>query len=186
MKAKNLKKIAVSALFIALGTVLSELVPSISLPFGGSITVFSMVPMCLLGILFGVKWGVFANLVYGIVQMLFGLNNLSYATWWGAAVVIVLLDYVVAYGVLGFSGAFVGKIKNEQLAVILGVLLAVTLRYVCHIITGFTVWSEVAPSLEVIWGSVVYNGTYMLPEMVITPLGVYLISKVNAIKRIAK
>ena len=186
MKNKNLVKIVLSALLIALGTVLSEVVPSVSLPFGGSITVFSMVPMCLLGYMFGVKWGVFANLVYGAVQMMFGLNNLSYATWWGAAVVIVLFDYIVAYGVLGFSGVFKGKIKNEFVACLLGVLLAVFLRYVCHFITGVTVWREVADLWGAIWFSITYNGAYMIPEMVITPLGVALLYKANVLKRISK
>ncbi len=186
MKNKNLVKIAISALFIALSTVLSELVPSISLPLGGSITVFSMVPMCLLGFLFGVKWGVFSNLVYGAVQMLFGLNNLSYATWWGAAVVILLFDYIVAYGVLGLSGVFKGKIKNEFVACLLGVLLAVFLRYICHFITGVTVWREIADLWEAILSSITYNGTYMIPEMIITPLGVAFLYKANILKRISK
>ncbi len=182
----NLKKLTVSALFIALSTVLSEVVPSISLPMGGSITVFSMVPMCLLGIMFGLKWGIFVNLIYGVIQLMFGLGNLSYATWWGAAVAIVLLDYVIAYGVLGFSGIFKNKIKNEFLACILGVLLAVFLRYVCHIITGFTVWREIADFWGAVWFSITHNGLYMIPEMIITPLGVALLYKANVLKRLAK
>lgn len=186
MKTENLKKMLVSALFIALSTVLSELIPSISLPFGGSITLFSMVPMCLLGIMFGVKWGVFANLVYGAVQMLFGLNNLSYATWWGAAVIIILFDYIVAYAVLGFSGVFKGKIKNELVACILGVLLAVFLRYVCHFVTGVTVWREISEFWAAVWFSITYNGTYMIPEMIITPIGVALLYKANILKKLEK
>ena len=182
----NVKKLAVSALFIALSTVLSELIPSISLPFGGSITVFSMVPVCLLGIMFGVKWGIFTGLAYGLIQMMFGLNNLSYATWWGAAVIIILFDYIIAYGVLGFSGIFKGKIKNEFVACVLGVLLACLLRYVCHFITGVTVWREIADLWGAIWYSITYNGSYMIPEMIITPLGVALLYKANVLKRISR
>ncbi len=182
----NLKKLAVSALFIALSTVLSEVVPSISLPLGGSITVFSMVPVCLLGIMFGVKWGIFTGLAYGLIQMMFGLNNLSYATWWGAAVIIILFDYIVAYGVLGFSGIFKGKIKNEFVACILGVLFACLLRYICHFITGVTVWREIADAWGAIWFSITYNGSYMIPEMIITPLGVALLYKANVLKRISR
>lgn len=186
MKNENLKKLTVSALFIALSTVLSELIPSIELPFGGSVTVFSMVPMCLLGIMFGIKWGVFANLVYGVVQMLFGLGNLSYATWWGAAIAIILFDYIVAYGVLGLTGVFKNKIKNNLVACILGVLLACLLRYVCHFITGVTVWREIADLWGAIWFSITYNGSYMIPEIIITSLGVALLIKTKVLKRISK
>lgn len=181
----NLKKLTISALFLALSTVLSELIPSISLPFGGSITVFSMVPVCLIGIMFGTKWGVLSGTVYGVIQMLFGLNNLSYATWWGAAVIIVLFDYIVAYAVLGFSGVFKGKIKNEFLSLILGVLLACLLRYFCHFITGVTVWREIADIWGAIWFSITYNGSYMLPEMIITPLGAAALYKANVLKRLS-
>lgn len=181
----NLKKLTVSALFIALSTVLSELIPSISLPFGGSITVFSMVPMCLIGIMFGTKWGVLSCTVYGVIQMLFGLGNLSYATWWGAAVIIVLFDYIVAYAVLGFSGVFKGKIKNEFLSLVLGVLFACLLRYICHFITGVTVWREIADLWGAIWFSITYNGSYMIPEMIITPLGAALLYRANILKRLS-
>lgn len=182
--SKNLKKLTISALFIALSTVLSELIPSISLPFGGSITVFSMVPMCLLGFMFGLRWGIFANLIYGVIQLMFGFGNLSYATSALAVVAIVLFDYIVAYAVLGFSGIFKGKIKNEFAACLLGVLLAVFLRFVCHFITGVTVWREIADIWGAIWFSITYNGSYMIPEMIITPLGVALLYKINILKRI--
>lgn len=145
---------------------------------------FSMVPVCLLGIMFGTKWGVFTGLAYGFIQMLFGLKNLSYATWWGAAVVIILFDYIIAYGVLGFSGVFKGKIKNDFIACVLGVLLAVFLRYICHFITGVTVWREIASLWGAIWYSITYNGSYMIPEMIITPLGVALLYKGNILKRL--
>lgn len=186
MKKENLQKLCVSALFIALSTVLSELIPSIEFPWGGSITIFSMVPMCLISIMFDVKWGIFANLIYGMVQMLFGLKNLSYATWWGAAVVIILFDYIIAYGVLGFSGVFKGKIKNTLVAIVLGTFFAIFLRYVCHFITGVTVWREISDLWSAVWFSITYNGGYMIPEMIITPLGVALLYKSNVLKRLEK
>ncbi len=186
MKAKsknNLVALIVSALFIALSTVLSELIPSISLPFGGSITVFSMVPVCLIGILFGIRIGVLANLAYGVIQLIFGAGNLAYGTWWGAVVTIILFDYIVAYGVLGLSGIFTRVIKNRLVSVILGVLLVCLLRYICHFITGVTVWREIADLWEAVWFSITYNGTYMIPEMIITPIGVGIITKTGVIEK---
>lgn len=180
----NLKKLTVSALFIALGVVLSEVIPSISLPFGGSVTLFSMVPVCLIALLFGTKWGLISGLLYGAIQLLFGMNNLSYATWWGAAVAIVLFDYIIAYAVLGLSGVFKNVIKNKALSAVLGVLFVCFLRYLCHFITGVTVWREIADLWGAVWYSVTYNATYMLPEMIITPLGVYLLIKTSVLKKL--
>ncbi len=180
---KNLVAVIVSALFIALSTVLSELIPSISLPFGGSITVFSMVPVCLIGIMFGVKVGILANLAYGAIQLVFGAGNLAYGTWWGAVVTIILFDYIVAYAVLGLSGLFGKIVKNKLVSAILGVLFVCLLRYICHFITGVTVWREIADLWEAIWFSITYNGTYMIPEIIITPIGVGVIIKTGAIEK---
>ena len=177
----NLKKLAVSSIFIALSTILSELIPSISLPFGGSITVLSMVPVCLIGIMFGVKWGVCANLVYGIIQMFFGFGNFSYATGLLAVITIALFDYIVAYAVLGLSGIFTKVIKNRVLAAVLGVVLCCLLRYLCHFITGVTVWREIVNTWGAIWYSITYNASYMLPEIITTPLGVFLLIKTKAL-----
>ncbi len=180
---KNLVALIVSALFIALSTVLSELIPSISLPFGGSITVLSMVPVCLIGIIFGTKWGLISCTAYGVIQLMFGLGNLAYATGFAAVVAIILFDYVVAYAVLGLTGVFKGVIKNKIVACVLGVVLACLLRYLCHFITGVTVWREIADLWEAIWFSITYNGTYMIPEIITTPIGVAVIVKTGIIEK---
>lgn len=183
----NLKKLAVSAILIALSTVLSELIPSISLPFGGSITLLSMVPVCLIGIMFGTKWGVLANLAYGGIQFFFGLSNVTYAAGVAGiigALAVVMFDYVIAYGVLGLSGIFIKIIKNKPLAAVLGVILVCVLRYVCHFITGVTVWREIADLWGAVWYSITYNATYMLPEIITTPLAVFLLLKTKAIDRL--
>ena len=188
MKNSNLKKLCVSAIFLALGVVLSELIPSISLPFGGSVTLFSMVPVCLIGIAFGTKWGIFSGLVYGVIQLMFGLSNVTYA--WGisavAGIAVLLFDYVVAYGVLGFAGVFKGTVKNQMLAAVLGVVLALLLRFICHFITGVTIWREIADTLGAIWYSITYNGAYMLPEIIITPIGVALLIKAKVLNQLEK
>lgn len=105
------------------------------------------------------------------------MNNLSYATWWGAAVAIILFDYVIAYTVLGFSGIFKKVIKNKALAAVIGVVFVCLLRYLCHFVTGVTVWREIADLWGAVWYSITYNATYMIPEIIITPLGVYLLLK---------
>ena len=184
----NLKRLCVSAIFLALGVVLSELIPSISLPFGGSVTLFSMVPVCLIAIAYGTKWGVFSGLVYGALQLIFGLSNVTYA--WGiapiAGIAVLLLDYVVAYGVLGLSGIFNKVIKNKILSAVLGVALALVLRFICHFITGITVWGNLTEGWSAIWYSITYNATYMLPELIITPVGVALLIKAKVLSALEK
>lgn len=179
----NLISLIVSALFIALSTVLSELIPSFSLPAGGSITLLSMVPVCLIGIIFGTRWGLASCTVYGVIQMMFGLGNLAYATSFVAVVVIILFDYIVAYAVLGLTGVFKGAIKNKTVACVLGVMLACLLRYACHFITGVTVWRELTDTWEAIWFSLTYNGTYMIPEIITTPIGVAIIVKTDIVQK---
>ena len=95
----------------------------------------------------------------------------------------MLFDYVVAYAVLGLSGVFMNKIKNRVLAAVLGTVLVCLLRYLCHFITGITVWREIADLWEAIWFSITYNGTYMIPEIIITPLGVAAIVKTGVIEK---
>ena len=166
-KKKRGLMIAESAIMLALGTALS-LIAFAPWPAGGSITVFSMLPVLIIAYRYGVKWGIGVGAVYGLIQMVLGLSALSYATNAWAAVCIILFDYVVAFGVLGFGGLF-RKVKLQPVGFTLGVVVACVLRFLCHFLTGITVWADYA---EGVWGviiySLTYNGSYMLPELVIT------------------
>lgn len=168
-KKKRILMIAESAIMIALGTVLS-LIAFAPWPQGGSITVFSMLPVLIIAYRYGIKWGLGVGAVYGLLQMILGMSALSYATNALAAICIVLFDYVVAFGVLGFGGLF-RKMPNQAVGFTLGVTVACLLRFLCHFLTGVTVWADYAKSL---WGIIIYslsyNGSYMLPELVITAL----------------
>lgn len=164
---KKILKIAESAVMLGLSTALS-MVMLFHLPAGGSVTVFSMLPVLIIAYRYGFLWGIGVGAVYGLIQMILGVSALSYATNALAAVCIILFDYIVAFGVLGFGGLF-RKVKNQALGFSLGVVLACVLRFVCHFLTGITVWADYT---EGIWGVIVYsltyNGSYMLPEMLIT------------------
>ncbi len=159
--------IAESAIMLALGTALS-LIAFAPWPAGGSITVFSMLPVLIIAYRYGMKWGFLVGGVYGLIQMVLGLSALSYATNALAAICIILFDYIVAFGVLGFGGLF-RNLKNQAAGFSLGVIIACVLRFLCHFLTGITVWADYA---EGVWGviiySLTYNGSYMLPELVIT------------------
>lgn len=190
MKKQDLKKLCVSALFLSLGLVLSEFVPNIPIPLihGGSATIFSMVPVCLIGIAFGFNWGLSTGLVYGVIQLIFGIHNVTYAGGISeeGAIIVVLFDYIIAYAVLGFSGIFNKAIKNRTLSAVLGVILALILRYACHFITGVTIWRTLTNTWDAVWFSLTYNGAYMIPEIILTALGIGILMKANILKVLEK
>lgn len=167
-KVKPLVWLTESAIMIALATVLS-FVKLLDLPYGGSITVGSMLPMVLIGYRHGIGRGMITGLVYSGIQLLCGLGTLEYATSFQAAIAIVLLDYIVAFSVTGLSAAFRSVFKNNQTAgIISGAVLVCVLRYICHVISGCTVWAGVSiPSSDGLIYSLSYNATYMIPESII-------------------
>ncbi len=165
---KKLLKLCESAIMIALATVLS-LFTIANLPFGGSVTVCSMLPIAIIAYRYNVKWGLLTGVVYGLIQMILGANNLSYGTSAIAVICIILFDYLVAFGVIGLSGMFKNKLfKNQPLEIGVGVFVACILRFVCHFVTGCTVWSAWAEDMPVWLYSLTYNASYMVPETIVT------------------
>ncbi len=178
------KKLTTCALLIALATVLmwvSKLIPAPWLQ-GGSITIASMVPIVIAGILFGTKWGLLASITYAIIQMLFGFYPPPTQTF-GYFVLVVLLDYVIAFGVLGLSGFFYKLFGKKGWAIPLSAAIVTTLRYVCHILSGILIWGVYAEEGQsVLSYSLIYNGTYMIPEIIITTAVTALICNMTVFK----
>ena len=179
---KNVLKLTETGIMIGLSVVLS-LFAVVNLPFGGSVTMCSMVPMVVIAYRHKTLWGIMAGGVYGIVQMILGASNLSYGTSFLAVVAIVLFDYLVAYGATGLGGIFRDKLKGKKgLELALGGLLACAVRFVCHYISGVTVWAGFAEDAPVWLYSLVYNGSYMLPETIVTVVACALIGRFLDIK----
>lgn len=157
-------------------------------PYGGSITVCSMLPILFYSYRCGLKWGLGAAFVNSALQLLLGasaLRGLSVATLLGS----IFLDYILAFTVLGLGGMFRGKIKNDAAAFTLGSFIAMMLRYFCSFLSGWILWADVvndAPYMQEVIGtyipalanvtgttlaviySLVYNGVYMIPEIILT------------------
>lgn len=166
-----------SAIMLAFATILSA-IPILQLPYGGSITACSMLPIILIAYRYGTGWGLFTAFGYSLLQMLFGLKNLSYATSAKAAVAIIALDYIAAFTLLGLAGIFRKRIRSQSGALALGALFVCTLRYICHVISGCTVWEGVSiPTSDGLLYSLVYNATYMIPETFVTVIGAVYISR---------
>ena len=136
-----------------------------------------MLPIIIIAYRYGTGWGVFTGGVYGLFQMLLGMNNLRYGTSFWSVLCIILFDYILAFGVLGLGGIFRKTFRNQGLALAAGSLLVSVLRYACHFVSGWAVWGIWAPEGMPAWlYSLGYNASYMVPEAIITILGAVLIS----------
>ena len=175
-------KLVFSALMVALSDILSYF--KFEFLYGGSITIFSMVPLVLIAQMYGVPWGLLTGVVYGLIQMVMGLKNFGYVTGIPAYAMVFFFDYVLAFGMIGFSGV-TRRIKNKAVSASLGSIIGCFLRFVCHFFSGITVWKAMAwdeaPSfitprlleadLVPYTYSFFYNGGYMFPELILTAFG---------------
>ena len=154
------------AVMVAAAVALS-FVKVVDLPNGGSINL-SAFPLILYAVRWGVGQGLLSGLVFGLINML-----LDGAVGWGWQCII--LDYMLAFSALGLAGLFKGK----SWGVFAGAVVGNLGRFVFHYISGVTLWRIVEPTavsgLESLGTfsspslySIVYNGSYMLPNLIIT------------------
>ncbi|MGN1316013.1 MAG: energy-coupled thiamine transporter ThiT [Acutalibacteraceae bacterium] len=177
-KKDKIRRLVESALMLALSTILAELAV-IKFPFGGSVTVFSQVPMVVLSYRYGVKWGVFASLAMAVIQLMFGLENFSYVSGIVAYLILIFADYIIAFGALGLGGMFRNKIKDPAIALTLGGAVVSVIRFVCHFVSGVTIWGDYSGGAQAVWQySLEYNGGYMLPELIITVVGCAVVATI--------
>lgn len=196
-KMKNrknfIKVMTESAVMIALASVLSML-PLVDMPYGGSVTLASMLPIALIAYRHGISAGFGAGFVFAAVQQLLGLKNLSYVTGWQSVVAVILLDYIAAFTVLGLCGIFKGRLGLEKLSpetrqgleLTFGMLTACVIRYIFHTVAGATVWAGLSiPTEAALIYSLGYNATYMIPETVVNAVAAFYIgSVINLLKAI--
>lgn len=169
------------AIIVALATVLSY-VRVFKLPWGGSITLLSMLPIVLFSIRRGLKAGFAASFAFALLQ--FGQGIIDGIFGWGLTpgmlIACIILDYLGAFTVLGIAGICR---KKGFIGWITGISLAVVLRFVFHFLSGVVIWG----SFGQLWGSFytentylysfLYNGCYMLPELVFTLIGAIILLK---------
>lgn len=173
------KKITLSAIMVALATVLVILSKIIPAPWlqGGSITLASMVPIIVASILLDTKWGLACGVVFSLIQMMTGFYPPPTQTFL-YFVLVVLLDYVLAFGVLGLSGFFYRIMNKKIWAIPVSGIITTTLRYICHILSGILIWGVYAEEGQTVFAySLIYNGSYMIPEIIITGIVLALLSK---------
>ena len=152
------------AIMVALSQILSY-IKLMELPNGGSLTP-AMFPILLFAVRWGLADGLLAGFVFGLLQLMF---DGAYAWGWQS----MLLDYLVAFTPLGLAGLFRGK----SWGLFAGTLAGCLARFAIHYISGVTVYKILAPTEFLNWTfsspalySLVYNGSYMLPNTIITLL----------------
>jgi thiamine transporter len=155
-KKLQVKQLVFSAMAVTLAVVVS-FIKLPTLPFGGSVTLFSMLFICFLGYLYGARAGILAGIAYGFLQLI--IDPKIYFP------IQALLDYPIAFGLLGLSGVF-AKAKN---GLIKGYLLGVFGRYICHVISGYIFFAQYAPEgMNPMIYTLGYNATYIVPETAAT------------------
>ena len=162
------------------------LFPLASLPYGGTITACSMLPVVIIAYRYGWKWGLLTGFVFSLLQIVEGgIGTLSAFTKTpGSFLLVFFLDYVIAFTVLGLAGVFRGRIKSQRAELVAGTVLVCLLRYACHFLSGITVWRDISiPMAGAVPFSLIYNATYMLPETIITVLGAFMIGGVLDFRR---
>lgn len=169
-----------TAMSIALFAV-SDLLPW-PYAYGGGFSIFAQVPIIIYSYRRGIKNGVSAALVLSVYQLLTGLKNFAWVNGIAAYLIVALADYIIAFGCLGFGGAFKGKLKNPATELTVGSIIVCFVRFICHFISGVTIWTDYCPADMVVpVYSLFYNGSFMLAETIITVVGVLALSKIPAI-----
>ena len=155
-KILTTKQLVYSAVAIALAVVCS-MIKFANLPMGGSVTLFSMLFIALIGYWYGPYVGLMTAVAYGLVQ--FVMEPIFYT------VPQMILDYPLAFGALGLAGFFANKKHGLQI----GYIVAVFGRYVFAVISGVVFFGAYAPeSFNAVTWSLWYNFTYLAAEGILT------------------
>ena len=166
MKKMSTRMLVEAGIMIALAQILS-FIKIYELPNGGSITAGCMVPVLIFAIRWGVKPGLVAGLIFGFLQFALG-TKFSYHP------VGIFLDYIFPFGALGLAGLF----RKNIIANIVSIFIAMVTRFAFHFISGIVLWASYAPEgMSPYLYSVVYNGSFMLPEFIISAILVGLLYK---------
>ncbi|MCQ2431097.1 MAG: energy-coupled thiamine transporter ThiT [Clostridia bacterium] len=173
------------AIMVALSVVLS-MIKIYKLPLGGAVTLLSMLPVAVFSIRRGLGWGLTGGFLYAAIQMFLDLGEvISWGLTPAALIGCLVFDYLLAFTVIGLAGMFRNHGVGGMAA---GTAIALFLRFCSHLVSGtliFDVWMPEEWSNPFIY-SVVYNGSYMLPEIIFTVIAAIILTKTPAFKQLLK
>ncbi len=176
------------AVMVALAAVLSY-IRVFHLPWGGSVTLLSMLPVAVYSIRHGWVNGLMAAFVFSLIQ--FGQGIVDGIFGWGLTPVMliacILLDYIAAFTVIGLAGVFKNKGTIGQLG---GIVMVMLFRFGFHFLSGVVIWHSFGELWDGFYTenewlySLLYNGCYMLPEIIFTVIGAFALLKIPQTRRI--
>ena len=210
---RKTKRLTESAMLLSLALVL-EVVSKMCIPpmpFGGQVTLVSMLPVVLISYRHGVRRGLIAGLCYGFIEMALGGGTVTAAfqpgyfgdgAMLGRALIMVGLDYVLAFTALGLGGCVRDLIHKPGPGLMMASIVSLLCRYFIHVLSGYILFSgwavwfftqdgfpawgaalveSLSPQALGLAYSLVYNGMYMLPEMIITAIAALLVTRIPGI-----
>ena len=187
--SKKLHIMVEGAIMVALATGLS-MIKLITLPWGGSVTLLSMLPIVIFSIRRGFVKGLMTAFVYSVMQLLLGIIVDGLLGWSLTPLALfgcIMFDYLLAFTVLGLAGVFG---KNSTLRMVGGVILALSLRFVMHYISGVLIfhsfgelWEGFSTDNTFLY-SLLYNGFYMLPEIIFTAAATAVLCSISQTRKL--
>jgi len=172
-----------SAILIAAAVVLS-MITLFRMPLGGSVTPFATLPIIVISLRHGTKWGVATALVYSLSQLFLGMANVAAVpvkTVWNMAL-CAILDYVLAYAFLGFTGAIARRFRRPAWGLSAGIAVTGLGRLACSFLSGIIIWGAYAyEGWNVAIYSLAYNAAWCVPDTAITLVVCLLLAQVRAL-----
>jgi len=172
-----------SALCVAASVALS-MITLFSMPLGGSVTPCATLPIILIGLRHGSKWGVAGALVFSVTQLFLGMSNVAAVPVrnLGSMMLCAALDYVLAYTALGFAGPIARRFKKAASGLSSGILITGSVRLFCSFVSGVVIWGPYAPEgWNVAVYSLAYNAAWCLPDTAITLVICLLLAQVRVL-----
>lgn len=173
------RSLSFAAICIAMSFALSYL-RVVKMPQGGSITIASLLPIMLYSYMFGTRKGVFAGMIYGILQAFQDMYILHPAQF--------ILDYPAAFACIGLAGLFANKDMLPQVKFALGAVVAGIARFVMHFLSGVFAFAAFAPEGTPAWlYSLGYQAGYVLPDIaIVVVVGVLLFSSTSFVSTVKR
>ena len=186
-KITETQVLAESAIMVALSIAIFAVSDMLPWPFvyGGGFSIFGQVPIILISYRHGIKNGLPAALVLAMFEMMMGYKNFTYVTGLASYLIVAFADYIVAFGCLGLGGMFRDKFGGKQsIEMAVGGGVVCVIRFICHFISGVTIWRGYCPEgMAVGLYSFIYNGSYMVIELVLTVIGSMAIGKLFNLRK---
>ena len=188
-QSTNVQTLTECAVMLALSFALSA-AKLFEMPMGGSVTIASMLPVMLISIKYGVGVGIPTAFLYSLTQLLQAFataNVFPYCETPLALALCIVFDYVLPFTVLGLAGIFL-KLplsKKSEINVYYGITSAVTVRFICHFITGVVIWGQWAPDgMGKYLYSFLYNASFLSVDFAICIISAVLMFRKDEIKKL--